>query len=80
MSSTLKWNPATPKEERQGLPVALKFALRQVFGEPVVATFSLADPRSMGILDTLVAMEVQGASELREIVDRHEIVDVWEQY
>ncbi len=78
MSTNLMWVPSVPPNGNS-LPDALKFALREIYQYPVDVDFTEQEPRSMGVLDGLVAMKVAGAKQLRDAVEQHGIVRVWEQ-
>ena len=65
MSHTLYWEPTERK--RESLPDELKFALRQKFEFPIDIELCTYD---LGFVDGLICGGVEGAEELKGLIER----------
>ena len=76
MSANLMWEPA--KRKAKSLPDALKFVLREKLGlGSERREFSHNDDCYLrGLRDG----GVEGAQELLDIIEQHEIVEIWLEY
>lgn len=76
MSSNLMWEPA--KRKAKSLPDALKIVLRDKGGLDGGRKIYSRD--DLQYLTGLAHAEIDGASELIELIEKHEIVELWLEY
>jgi hypothetical protein len=76
MSSSLAWRPRIVPQSHY-LPSALKFALREEYGDPVKKIFTSND---IAFLRGLAVGKIDGAESLIELIEKHDEVEVFEEY
>lgn len=75
MSSSLQWEPIN--ELRDSFSCSVKFALRQIYGEPVNETLSTSD---IPMVKGLIAGGCKDAKELLDAIEKHGSIHVREVY
>lgn len=74
MSSNIYWRPIVPIEGHR-LPFALKSVLRKKFGYPIQGVLQASD---LGYIEGLKDAGIEGAEQLIEAVEKHQMIEVSE--